>query len=154
MYRLGRFQFTLAADVDGTPYLDLTIPEVGGPLTLEVCDDSMRRARPFFDRYFPEHGAKEAVGTSWMLDPALAEYIDVEKSNILQFARQWTLIDARPDPNDPAMMGDAAALEFVFRYNGQPLDELPQRTAMERAVVAHLKAGRHWTVRKARIPLP
>ena len=153
MYRLGRFQYTLAAESDGTPYLDLTVPEVGGSLTPEICDDSMRRARPFFDQYFPEHGAKVAAGRSWMLDPALAEYLDAE-SNILQFARQWTLIESEHDPNDPAMMGDAAALEFVFRYNGQPLDELPQRTALEKAVVAHLKAGRHWHVRTACIQLP
>jgi hypothetical protein len=45
-------------------------------------------------------------------------------------------------------------VEFVFRYNGQPLDELPQRTTLERAVVARLKAGRHWHARTGTLQLP
>ncbi|MFI6924013.1 acyltransferase domain-containing protein [Nonomuraea spiralis] len=147
VYRLGRLEFSLATGGDGTPLLGMHIPETGGPLLPDVYGDSMRRARPFFDRHFPEHGARAATGTSWLLDPQLAEYL-TDKSHIMQLRRDWTLTEA--EPRD----GDDSILEFVFRYNGQPLDELPQRSSLERAVVAHLKAGRHWQEWTGRIELP
>ncbi|MFI6318510.1 acyltransferase domain-containing protein [Nonomuraea sp. NPDC050556] len=147
VYRLGRLQFSLAVARGGSPVLGMHIPEVGGPLIPEIYYDSLRRARPFFDRHFPEHGARTATGTSWLLDPQLAEYL-AEDSHILQLRRDWTLIDAEPED------GDDAILEFVFRYNGQPLEELPQRSALERAVVTHLQAGRHWHQLSGRIELP
>jgi hypothetical protein len=145
--QLGRLGFGLAVGGDGTPELAAHVPEAGGPLIPEIIHDSLRRARLFFDAHFPEHGAQVVTATSWLLDPQLAEYLP-EDSNILQARRGWILTDAEPEP------GDDAILEFVFRYNGQPLDELPQRTTLERAVVAHLKAGRHWYERAARVPLP
>jgi hypothetical protein len=149
MYRLGRLQFGLGAWKDATPHLGIHVPEVGGPLSPEACDDSLRRARPFFDRYFPEHGARLGLGVpSWIRDPQLAEYLP-EKSNVVQYMRRWTLTDSEPYEN-----GDDSILEFVFRYNGQPLDELPQRTTLEKAVVAHLNAGRHWHARTGYLELP
>lgn len=147
IYRLGRLQFNLEHQRTGDPVLNTHIPEVGGPMTPQACDESFRRARPFYDRYFPEHGARVAVCTSWLLDPQLAEYLP-ESSNIVAFMRRWTLVDDEPQDGDESM------LEFVFRRDGQPLAELPQRTSLERAAVAHLQAGRHWHVRKGRLTLP
>src|SRR5262249_18129809 len=74
IYQLGRLQFSLATERDGTPVLGVHVPETGGPMLAELYYDSLRRARPFFDRYFPEHGAQVATGTAWLLDPQLAEY--------------------------------------------------------------------------------
>jgi len=153
LYRLGRLQFSLAVEADGTPYLGLHVPERGGPLLPKAYDDSLRRARPFFDRCFPEHGARVTTGTSWMLDPQLDEYLP-EESNIIQLKRFFKLTDSAPGPGDTSMDGDSSILEFVFRYNGQPLDRLPQRSSLERAVVAHLKAGRHWHLRTGYVELP
>ncbi|MGH3097980.1 MAG: hypothetical protein ACRDMV_18510 [Streptosporangiales bacterium] len=45
-------------------------------------------------------------------------------------------------------------LEFVFRRTDQPIDQLPQSSTLERAVVAHLRAGRHWRVRTGWLTLP
>nr|4MFJ_A Chain A, The crystal structure of acyltransferase [Actinoplanes teichomyceticus] len=151
LYRLGRLQFSLATGKDGTPHLGLHVPEWGGPLLPKAYDESLHRARPFFDRHFPEHGARVAWGSSWMLDPQLEEYL-TEDSNIIQLARFWTLTDSAPEPGNAD--GDSSILEFVFRYNGQPLDELPQRSSLERAVIAHLKAGRHWHMRTGFVKLP
>ncbi|RSM55259.1 acyltransferase [Amycolatopsis sp. WAC 01376] len=147
VYQLGRLQFSLAVGRDGTPELGLHIPEAGGPLKGTIFYDSLCLARPFFDRHFPEHGADVLTGTSWLLDPQLEEYLS-EESHIIRFRRAWTRIEGDPEP------GDDAILEFVFHYNGEPLDELPQRTSLERAVVAHLKAGRHWYEYAGHLPLP
>jgi hypothetical protein len=36
----------------------------------------------------------------------------------------------------------------VFRTLTTPLDQLPRRTVLQRAIVDHLKAGRHWQIRR------
>lgn len=149
MYRLGRLQYSLGHWPDGTPHLGIHVPETGGPLSPQAVDDSLGRARPFFDRYFPEHGARLGLGVpSWIRDPQLAEYLP-EKANVVRYMRRWTLTDSAPFQN-----GDDSVLEFVFRWNGQPLDELPQRTTLEKAVIAHLNAGRHWHARTGHLQLP
>ncbi len=40
--------------------------------------------------------------------------------------------------------GDADVLRFVFHRIAPSVDDLPQRTTLERAIVAHLRAGKHW----------
>ena len=35
-------------------------------------------------------------------------------------------------------------MRFVFHRIAPGIDELPQRTTLERAIVAHLRAGKHW----------
>jgi hypothetical protein len=147
IYQLGRLQFTRmnvrAAHVAdafhaGEPALGIHIPE-SGSLTPEACDDSLAQARPFFARHFPETPTRLAICTSWLLDPQLAEYLAPD-SNIVRFGRRFTLVGEGYD-------GDADVLRFVFHRIGPKIDDLPQRTTLERASVAHLRAGKHWLSR-------
>ena len=144
LYQLGRLQFNRtnvrAAHVadafrEGDPALGIHIPE-SGPLTPEACNDSLARARPFFARHFPETPTRLAICTSWLLDPQLADYLAPD-SNIVRFGRRFTLVGDGSD-------GDADVLRFVFHRIASRIDDLPQRTTLERAIVAHLRAGRHW----------
>ena len=144
IYELGRLQInrrdaTRARVGDspdaGEPALDIHIPE-SGPLAPEACDDSLARAQPFFARHFPETPPRLGTCTSWLLDPQLADYLGPE-SNIIRFQRRFELIDESHD-------GDAAVLRFVFHRIAPNIDHLPQRTTLERAIVAHLREGRHW----------
>ena len=144
IYQLGRLQFnrgdaTRARVGDSPdasePALDIHIPE-SGPLTPEACDDSLARAQPFFARHFPETPPRLGTCTSWLLDPQLADYLGPE-SNIIRFQRRFELIDESHD-------GDAAVLRFVFHRIAPNINDLPQRTTLERAIVAHLREGRHW----------
>lgn len=154
LYQLGRLQFnrmnvraaerpwlgsapTWVADAfrQGKPAVGIHIPETG-PLTPEACDDAFARAEPFFGRHFPESPTRLGVCTSWLLDPQLGEYLAPE-SNVMRFQRRFNLIGGGHD-------GDADVLRFVFHRIAPNLDDLPQRTTLERAIVAHLRAGRHW----------
>ena len=142
LYQLGRLQFHRLADRSkdsfrtGEPALGIHIPE-SGPLTPEVCDDSFAQTRPFFARYFPEAPTNLGICASWLLDPQLAEYLPPD-ANIIQFQRRFELVGAGYD-------GDADVLRFVFhRIAPYRLDDLPERTTLERAIVAHLRAGNHW----------
>lgn len=144
LYALGRLQFhrtVIPADftdlTPGTPALGVHIPETG-PMTREACEGSLRAAPAFFDKHFGIRH-RVAICTSWLLDTQLGEYLP-EDSNILQFQRRFHLLsEARP--------GDSDILKFVFCRPDNELGTLPQDTALQRAVVTHLRAGRHWLVR-------
>lgn len=144
IYQLGRLQFNRmnvrAAHVgdafgEGDPALGIHIPE-RGPLTPAICDDAFARAEPFFARHFPETPIRIGICTSWLLDPQLAEYLG-PASNIMRFQRRFELVGEGHD-------GDADVLRFVFHRIAPNVDDLPQRTTLERAIVAHLRAGKHW----------
>jgi hypothetical protein len=151
IHQLGRLQFERAplgghtsrgmqaegiACVQGEPVLAVHIPRYLGPMTPEACDDAFNRARVFFARHYPEETYRFATCHSWLLDPQLGNYLPPE-SNIIRFQRRF-----RPayTPDD----GDRGTLEFVFRTPDLPLDDLPQHTTLERAVVQHLRDGKHW----------
>lgn len=69
-----------------------------------------------------------------MLDPRLADVLPAA-SNLIRFARWFRLADlGEPD--------DAGIVRHVF--GGGATAPLPQRTRLERAIVAHLADGGHW----------
>lgn len=144
IYELGRLQYNRmtvrAAHVagafrEGEPAVGVHIPE-SGPLTPGACEESLRHAREFFPRHFPETPTRLAICTSWLLDPQLAEYLAPD-SNIVRFQRRFTLVGEGYD-------GTADVLRFVFHRIGPEIDDLPQRTTLGRAIVAHLRAGKKW----------
>lgn len=150
IYELGRLQFhrsRIAHDAvvsldlpfrPGDPCLDVHIPE-SGPLSPEACDASFRWARAFFPRHFPDEPCPFATCGSWLLDEQLAEYLPAT-SNIVRFQRRFQLTPGgRPC--------DGEIVRFVFRRVDVRLEDLPQRTTLERAIVRHLRAGRHWQSR-------
>ncbi|HLN04676.1 MAG TPA: acyltransferase domain-containing protein [Acidimicrobiales bacterium] len=122
----------------GDPALGIHIPEAG-PLSPDACDASLHQARSLFGRCFPEANRRIATCTSWLLDDQLQHYLDPD-TNILRFQRRFELVEGSFDD-------DEGILGFVFRRSGSGLDRLPQTTALERGVVAHLRAGGHWRVR-------
>lgn len=176
LYRLGRLQFNrIPPDEDGVPTLGVHIPE-DGPLDAEECGAALYRAGDFFPRHFPEffagHDPSECGVlvhcTSWLLDPQLAEYLPAD-SNILRFQRRFELLDVDRGDGDEwddeqevvpdGMLSDAdrSIVEFVFRRmpaSREELLELPTRSRLERAVVRHIRAGRHWQTPSGRLTVP
>ncbi|MGI5453944.1 acyltransferase domain-containing protein [Streptomyces sp. CA-249302] len=161
LYQLGRLQFERArhgertarmiagAGLDvtsGMPCLNLHIPDYLGPLSPRACDRSLALAAEFLARHFPEEKYRAALCHSWLLDPQLKEYLPAD-SNILRFQERFRL--ARRDA-EPA---DAEPVQFVFGDPGLAVASLPRRTAVERAVGDHLRAGGHWYVGHGWFPL-
>lgn len=153
IYRLGRLMFNrghlghLATAVraaglpfhERSPALGVHIPP-GGGLTPEACDASFQQARDFFARHFPEEDYRLARCGSWLLDDQLAEYLPPD-SNIIAFQRRFRLAEQSHD-------GDRDALGAAFDAPADtPLSELPRETRLQRAVLDHLAAGRHWRIR-------
>ncbi|ASQ99823.1 acyltransferase domain-containing protein [Streptomyces sp. 11-1-2] len=160
LHRLGRLQFERTTldtaalggppgpdgPADGERVLDVHIPE-DGPLTPARCDTSLRAARDFFTRHFPDEPARFATCSSWLLDGQLAAYLP-PAANILHFQRRFTRFGSRPVGDD--------VLQFIFHVppGTTDLDRLPQRTTLQRAVVGHLRSGRHWRLTHGWTPLP
>ncbi len=158
LYDFGRLQFNRgrfdvdaadarAADapiVAGDFCLHCHIPE-SGPLLPGDVAASFARASEFFARYYPDEPYATAMCSSWLLDDQLAEYLPAD-SNMVRFLRLFHLI-GEPHP------GDGAVLDFVFRMPGADVEELPQRTTLERAVATHLRSGRHWYSRAGWVSL-
>ena len=125
LFQLGRLQFEPRASC-----LAVHIPEEGGPLAPVAVDASLRRARELF----PAH--RQACCTSWLLDPQLADYLPAD-SNIVRFQRRF-------QPTETTGVEDARVLEFVFHTLDPDFDRLPRETALQRAIVDHLRRGGHW----------
>lgn len=152
LYQLGRLQFQRARLGNrtgqalrasglplgpGGPVLVLHIPEFSGRLTPAACDRSLALAREFFPRHFPDEEYTVAACYSWLLDPQLKEYLGVD-ANIARFQERFRTAYEVRDVND------ADTLTFVFGDPDIPLDRLPRRTTLERAIGDHLRSGRHW----------
>ncbi|MDN3352031.1 acyltransferase domain-containing protein [Actinomadura sp. DC4] len=131
LYELGRLQYQRARE----GRLALHIPR-SGPLTPQACDASLELARPFFKRHFPNESYESASCGSWLLDPMLAEYLP-PGSNLLRFQRRFELQPGGEDAVDDIM-------HFVFGTHTTPLDGLRAETSLQRAVLAHLRAGGRW----------
>ncbi len=129
----------------GDDTLGVHIPG-GTPLLAERCEQSMRQARLFFDEHFPVPARRVATCSSWLLDDQLATLLPAG-SNIVAFGRSFHLVEGWRD-------GDYDVVNFVFDTWPSDLAELPQCTTLERAVVAHLRAGGHFHWRTGWRDLP
>lgn len=151
IYQLGRLQFerarigTRTGDAiaaaglpytTGAPCLSIHIPDFLGSMTPAACDASFAAARAFFPTHFPDAEYHIAVCNSWLLDAQLQGYLS-PASNVLKFQQRFREIRAADWNND-------GPLRFVFGPTETSLDELPQATSVQRAVVEHIKAERMW----------
>jgi hypothetical protein len=146
IYRLGRLQFNVGAVrwdpapgdgfSTGDPLLGVHIPP-GSPLAPAACDESLARARPFFDRHVPGGPYGIASCGSWLLDPQLAGMLG-DDSNIVRFQRRFARVPGQEWP------GDEDVLRFVFGSPKADLAGIDPRTTLERAIVDHLGAGGHF----------
>lgn len=124
--------------------VNLHIPE-SGPLDPAAVRESLRAGRTVMRKRFPEHRLRVRYCISWLLDPQLAEYLPAS-SNIVAFQRTFRIGPANDDD------GDSSVRKFVYGNAPGAPEDLPQRSSLERAVVAHWRAGRHWRVHVGRVP--
>ncbi|MFD8938305.1 acyltransferase domain-containing protein [Streptomyces sp. NPDC059578] len=161
LYQLGRLQFQRAQLLEGlAPFVieaglasdptdlcaSLHIPDFRGPLSPDVCDRSLERARSFFARHYPEERYRTAACSSWLLDTQLRTRLR-PGSNIVRFQERFRFgpPDSEPDDQSP--------VAFVFGDPTVPWDELPRRTSVERAIGDHLRSGGHWYHGRGWFPL-
>ncbi|MDN5725026.1 MAG: acyltransferase domain-containing protein [Propionibacteriales bacterium] len=149
---VGRLQFNLQWYEPGDEavpggvsrwVLSTHIPQ-SGPMTPEVVQDSLDRARALFAERYADHPFTEFHCTSWLLDPTLAR---LPGTNLADFQARWSLTGEGGD-------GDADALFFVFHRRGEvDRADLPRETGLQRLVLDRSVGGEHWRVLTGLIPL-
>ena len=141
LFSIGRLQFkrrklrkAMGGYAEGSYYIDVHIPG-GAPLTPALCAASYAEAAAFFRaRYGMEHILFGCH--SWLLSPELRMILP-ENSNILAFARDYTILQTRMDPT-------SSAVSFIFHVPGVPadLETLPEETSLQKALKTHLQGGK------------
>lgn len=152
IFQLGRLQFertrlgerTVAAvhaaglpDKAGDPTLSVHIPDFSGPMTPEACNKAFAQARSFFRTHFPGETYRTAVCNSWLLDAQLLDYLP-ETSNIVQFQRRFRHVYSAEDDRSRGFF------LFVFGQLRDRLDDYPQDSTLQRALVEHIREGKEW----------
>ena len=152
LYQLGRLQFLLYREYDDIPgvspgewVLGMHIPETG-PLSPASVDDSLARARAFFERHFPDRPVRTVTLNSWLMDPVLSSRLPAE-SNLASFNRRFTPYGEWSD-------GNPGAIYFTFRTRSlDHLDRLPRETTLQRLVLDQV-TGPGWRHGRGYLHLP
>ncbi|GMK42359.1 hypothetical protein PCCS19_54180 [Paenibacillus sp. CCS19] len=106
------------------------------PADANMGQDALRKsyedARKFFSKYFPDYGQSDMVCDSWLLAPVLAKLLP-ESSNIIRFQKAFDLIQV-DEKND-------SSIRWVYGRTDLPVQELPERTSLQKKIKAILLEG-------------
>lgn len=135
LFRIGELEYELkeSRKCDGElTYISLHIPSDAN-LEPELVHQSYKNAQAFFHQYFPKYEHKEIRCSSWLLSPVLKELLP-STSRIVQFQKDFIIqcIDEESD----------SFLQWVYKRNDIPLEELPEETTLQKNLKQYLLTGR------------
>jgi len=134
LFRLGTLEFEIYKAENskhfepGTPLLSVHIPS-DAVLSREELDNSYLQARKFFKG--TEYENAQFYCDSWLLSPKLRDMLP-EDSGILRFMNDYKIIDTSN--------GDTANIR-VFKMHYLSIDELPEKTSLQRKLKQLLATG-------------
>ena len=140
-FAFGRLQFEhMTFSLENVPGLkpgqtvyNCHIPS-SGPLTPEAVDDSLRRAKAFFEKEL-QGGKMPVYCHSWMLyPPHVALFSD--HSNLRRFAERFTVLRSIEDPSNQSFWRI-----FDCEWDPAIVANLPEDTSLRRAFKAFLQSG-------------
>ena len=120
----------------GEPVLSIHIP-TGTDLSRNALNDSYAQAHAFYQEYpelcFAGKQPQAIVCHTWLLSPALRAFLG-EDSGIRRFAGDFRICHVDDT-------GDGYKYFLYLAGKDVPLEELPERTSLQRAVKKHVLAG-------------
>lgn len=142
-FALGRLQFEVMDswfeydDEDihiksGDKIINVHIPS-SGKLLQEDCLDAYKQAYDFYKEY-QKDGVLYMYCHSWLLEPALEEFLD-ENSNIIKFKRNYRVF--RTDKRD--VFPDA--WRVFMKKEDVPIEEYPENNSMQKKIKEYLLKG-------------
>ncbi len=143
LFRLGRLQFQLykcenpTLDYSKLPFeygerlIYIHIPQ-GEKLILSDCIHSIKTAKEFFGKYFPEYSFNYFFCESWLLYEGNIDFMDPH-SNIIRFA---SLFDIAYSCND-----DSQAIERIFGRRRINKHNYSEDTSLQKRAKAYLING-------------
>lgn len=131
----------------GDAVLDVHIPATG-PLDEQAVERSFAQAGEFFPRHFPEFDYAGFTCISWLLDPQLRDCLP-PTSNIVRFLDRFRLL---PLPG----ADHRQTYERVFGDANADIERAAPTspTHLQRAILAHVRAGGRWRMTGGFIPRP
>lgn len=131
LFRLGALEYEFSSH-EGAPALALHIPS-DADFSPAAVDDSLARARRFFQTYFPDFRCGEWTCDSWLLSPALRPLLYPD-SHILSFQDRFRVQRENPD--------DREFIQWLFQVpQNTPADRLPAETSLQNSVRELLLRG-------------
>ncbi len=115
----------------GDPYLVTHIPPVQA-FGHDIQRASYRRAREIYANCYPDLGIRAIHCRSWLIAPQMQAFLKPD-SNIVAFQRDHLLY--------PAPCNGQAVFSHLFLQPVERMEDLPERTAMERGVKAVYVGG-------------
>ena len=100
LFKIGRLEFTKSQSwknvpskniQKGTNVSGIHIPATGEPLAKDACIESIKRAKEFFKKFYPEFEYEHMVCYSWLLSDDLTRFFKPD-SNIVRFGELFDLI--------------------------------------------------------------
>ena len=143
LFRLGRLQFqffkcnnklldySLFPFECGENVIYVHIPQ-GEKLVYADCVNSLKNAKSFFDKYFPDYNFDYFFCESWLLYGENWQFMD-SSSNILQFSTLFDLIYFYDD--------DRQAIERIFGKRQLIKSKYQEKTALQRSAKHFMQNG-------------
>ncbi|MFT8592374.1 MAG: acyltransferase domain-containing protein [Bifidobacterium sp.] len=137
LFRVGSLEYEFAQDPEDIeigvqgPTINVHIPS-DARLQPKNVEESIRLWDRFSAECFPRWSSLPKYCTSWMLSPALERLLP-ESSNILAFQRRFELIEFDEDSQDWR--------EWVFNEDPSPVEQLPERTSLQRSMKRFILGG-------------
>ncbi len=140
-FRIGRLTYdmqTVPDDLISRDYLPFQKGDqvlkihISDNESLAGCAESMRSARAFFTRYYPEYKNAVMLTRTWLLDPRLTALLSPD-SNIIKFQQLFHIYDY--------INNEQEVLRRIFGEYKENLDAYTPTSSLARAVLPYLKAG-------------
>lgn len=152
LFRIGELEYELI-NWNNEPTISMHIPS-DADLSSEKCVESIKLAKSFMVKFFPEYSDSIYICDSWLLSPALKELLS-STSNIVSFQNMFEIVEINPDSlgyvewvfkqdtsdivcNESNKIG---IKEMVYQKRDININEMPEVTSLQKNVKAYVKAG-------------
>lgn len=152
LFRIGELEYELI-NWNNKPAISMHIPSDAN-LSKEKCMESLKLAKDFMAKFFPEYSNSKYICDSWLLSPTLKELLPCT-SNIIGFQNMFDIVETKPDSmafvewvfkQDTSDIVTTAPNEFgitemVYQKRDINIDEMAENTSLQKKIKAHVKAG-------------
>jgi len=129
VFRLGQLEYETTV-YKGQKIISIHIPN-SSKLEQHLLRESYDTAKAFFAKYYPDYAQVPYGCHSWLLSPNLKEILP-ETSRIRYFQDQFNLLSTEPSDD---------YLEWAFQRSDASVENLPERTSLQRSLKAFLLKG-------------
>lgn len=114
-------------------YISIHIPSDAN-LTHSIISRNYLEAQSFFKQFFPSYDMAPFVTDTWLLSPALKEWLKPD-SNLRLFASDYQLLLTEPTKNEGVF--------WIFNTTSSDVASYPERTSLQRAAKKAMLSGGH-----------